>query len=261
MTEAPPRPLGLGVVRWAQRHGWLSLVMTAVLVVLAMWGASLYHLARAVGRDRTYWTGSVVVGADSAGTPLRYVAMGDSAAQGIGATDPQHGYVSLVAAELHRLTGRPVVVVNISHSGDRVDDVVRDQLPRLADLRADVVTVDVGGNDVRRYDAADWARGAARLCAALPAGRAAVADVPWFMHGHWERDAAQARGVLTRDCAAAGVAMAPLASTFEARGLPGMLSLYAADWFHPDDEGHRLWAQAFERALVSNQSLLTRLRG
>jgi hypothetical protein len=58
--------------------------------------------------------------------------------------------------------------------------------------------VDVGGNDVRRYQTSVWSTGAVSLCAQLPAGRSVVADVPWFMHGYWEHDARQARDALTQ---------------------------------------------------------------
>jgi len=67
-------------------------------VLPAMWGAYLCHVALRGRRYRSYWAATVVVGAATVGTPFRYVEMGDSAAQGIGASDPQHGYVSLEAA-------------------------------------------------------------------------------------------------------------------------------------------------------------------
>ena len=196
-------------------------------------------LGRLGAAYRTYWA----VPHGSAGG-LRYVALGDSAAQGIGASDPQHGYVSLLAERLRRSTGRPVEVINISRSGARIDDVLRDQIPRLAGLHADVVSVDVGGNDIVTYDAANWARGAALLCDALPAGRTVVADVPWFMHGRWERRAADARRVLHADCAARAIPVAPLRDAFVRHGWAGMFTLYAADWFHPNNRGHRIWADA-----------------
>ena len=65
------------------------------------------------------------------------------------------------------------------------------------------------------------------------------------MHGHWEHDARQARDALTQACGKDGVAVAPLAATFESHGWLGMFTLYAADWFHPNDRGYRVWADAF----------------
>ncbi|MHB8274889.1 MAG: hypothetical protein ACYDC9_09005 [Dermatophilaceae bacterium] len=63
-----------------------------------------------------------------------YVTLGGSAAQGVGASSPRRGYVSLVAEQLSRSTGRPVRVINLSRSGARVRDVVDEQQPRLAGM-------------------------------------------------------------------------------------------------------------------------------
>ena len=80
---------------------------------------------------------------------------------------------------------------------------------------------------MRAYDRDVFAAATGRLTAALPAG-ALVADAPYFMHGRWERDAQQAA---TRPCAH--------------RSPGAMLTQFAADWFHPNDRGHRVWADAF----------------
>ena len=51
---------------------------------------------------------------------LVYVALGDSAAQGIGASTSDNGYVGLVADRLRERTGNPVLGVNLSRSGATV---------------------------------------------------------------------------------------------------------------------------------------------
>ncbi len=79
---------------------------------------------------------------------LLYVAIGDSAAQGIGARIDS-GYVGLLMARLARLSGRTVRTVDLSRYGARVESVLAEQLPQLAELDADLVTVAVGVNDVR----------------------------------------------------------------------------------------------------------------
>jgi len=236
------------------RHPRLFGVLAVVLLLTGLWELRLWHLRGEVADYRSYWS-QVTIPIAPPGA-LRYVALGDSAAQGIGASDPQHGYVSLIADHLRASSGRPVIVINISESGARIDDVLRDQVPQLGGLHPDFVTVDVGGNDVRRYQTSVWSTGAASLCAQLPAGRSVVADVPWFMHGHWEHDARQARDALTQACGKDGVAVAPLAATFESHGWLGMFTLYAADWFHPNDDGHRLWADAIWSTVTSTPGLL-----
>src|SRR5262249_58417650 len=59
-----------------------------------------------------------------------WVALGDSAAQGIGADHPADGYVGQARAQLTERTGQPWRVVNLSRSGATIPDVLAEQLPR-----------------------------------------------------------------------------------------------------------------------------------
>lgn len=91
----------------------------------------------------------------------------------------------MLAERMREQTGRPVQVVNLSRSGATIRDLLSMQLPRLRELRPDVVTVAIGGNDVRSYERARFSADADELTAALPPGTH-IADVPDFMHGRWE---------------------------------------------------------------------------
>lgn len=226
------------VSRW-RRHPVLTaagclLVPGAVLVVVRAVGTQ-----QSVERARVYWS-------EPQGDPdgLLYVALGDSAAQGVGASSPDKGYVGLLAERLRASTGRPVLVVNLSVSGARVADVVDEQLPQLAGLEPDLVTVAIGGNDVRRYETDRFTADVDRLVAGLPPGTY-VADVPYFMHGRWETDSAQAAGTVRRAAAEAGMVVVPLNDRLRAEGLQGMLTQTSGDLFHPNDQGYGVWADAF----------------
>lgn len=236
-----------------------TLVGRGALGVLALvWLGRLWRLRRSVDRYATVWRGSQR--ADDTDGGLLYVALGDSAAQGIGASSPSHGYVGLLAAALERASGRPVRLVNLSVSGAKIVDVVREQLPALARLpRPDLVTVAVGGNDLRRYDADGCAAALATLVAGLPVGPTVVADVPYFMHGHVERDAAAAAAVLRDLAGRRGLVVALLHEKMRAQGWRAMGTSYAADWFHPNDRGHRTWQEAFWQAITADPALSARL--
>ena len=107
-----------------------------------------------------------------------------------------------------------------------------------------MVTVAIGGNDVRAYDAAMFADQVEALTAALPPGTV-IADVPYFMHGRWERDAQQAAEIVRRGAEENGLVVVPLHEALRREGWSAMLTQFAADWFHPNDRGHRVWARAF----------------
>ena len=228
------------------KHPRLTVVVVLVAAVGVVWGFKLVQVARSVERNAAYWSQP----RGEAGG-LLYVALGDSAAQGIGASAPDRGYVGLLAQRLRDRTGRPVEVVNLSRSGARIGEVVDVQLPALAALgrAADVLTVGIGGNDMGSYDGQAFAVAAERLAAGLPAG-AYVADVPFFMHGRWERDAQQAADLLRSSASRHGLRPVALHAALRAHGWRAMFTEFAADWFHPNDRGHRVWADAFWREIT-----------
>lgn len=225
------------------RHPLRAVLVALLAVTVLVWATNLLQEYRGVATARSYWSTS-----HGPAGGLLYVALGDSTAQGVGASSPDCGYVGILAADLHRRTGQPVRVVNLSASGATVADVLANQLPRLHQLRADLVTVAVGGNDVRSYSRDSFATQVSLLAAALPAGTF-IADVPWFMHGGWERRAEQAAAVIGRNARARGLVLVPLHRTLEGRGWQAMATDFAPDWFHPNNRGYRVWADAFWTAI------------
>jgi acyl-CoA thioesterase I len=226
---------------WAHRHPAMTVALALLLFAGAVWAVKIGKLGLSAGSNAAYWAQPR---GETGG--LLYVSLGDSAAQGIGASDPQHGYVALLADRLRETTGQPVEVVNLSKSGARIRDVLDTQLPALDALprTPDVVTVAIGGNDIRAYDRVTFAVEADRLAAALPAGTY-LADAPYFMHGRWERDAAQAAALLRQEATDKGLRPVALHDALKSQGWQAMLTQFAADWFHPNDRGHRVWADAF----------------
>ena len=119
---------------------------------------------------------------------LLYVALGDSAAQGVGASQPGRSYVGLIAQHLRQRTGCSVRVVNLSISGARLREVIALQLAPLRRLSPDIVTVAVGANDMPTFERERFTRELAEVFGSLPAG-SIVAEVPSFYLGAAERDA------------------------------------------------------------------------
>lgn len=189
---------------------------------------------------------------------LLYVAIGDSAAQGIGARMPS-GYVSRLAERLDRASGRSVRTVNLSRYGARLDDAIAEQLPRLAALERepDLVTVAVGANDMRTFDPARFAASLDTLLAALPA-HAIVADVPCFHFGPREGDAVVASRMIESRVRAAGLAFAPLHRVTEMRRGWGSFPEFTWDQFHPSAIGYRVWESAFAGAVMRRGKALRR---
>jgi acyl-CoA thioesterase-1 len=184
--------------------------------------------------------------AESAGE-LLYVALGDSTAQGVGSSDPARGYVGRLAEDLER-SGRSVRVLNLSVSGARVADLVRDQLPTLVELldAGDVpalVTVTIGANDTGRTSFTDFRRDMGRVVAVLPPG-SRVAEVPYF-RGSRGRDA-EAFSACIRELVATRTDLVLVPLLRATKGLrPGE---YADDLFHPSERGYDRYYRAFTSA-------------
>ena len=215
------------------------MVFASLGLALIVWWLRLRELRQDVERFRRYWS---VPRGEPRG--IVYVALGDSTAQGLGASAPERGYVGLLAGRLRHATGSGVTILNFSRVGARVHDVVAEQLPKLAGLTPDLVTVAVGGNDVRRYDAARFRADVDALVAGLPTN-AVVGDVPWFMHGAVGRTADEAAEYVARMARGRGLPVAQLHRAMRERGWKSMVTDFAADWFHPNDRGYRVWADAF----------------
>ncbi|MGM0385508.1 MAG: SGNH/GDSL hydrolase family protein [Actinomycetota bacterium] len=209
------------------------------------------QVRKSVAEYREHWR-TLAESHDPDGTALRYVALGDSAAQAVGASSPAAGYVTAVAQHVSGLTGRDVALFNLSVSGARATDVLEDQLPRLAALgfTPDVLTLGIGGNDIvdRRISVQRFLETMAEVLAELPPG-SFVADPPGFLIPPFEaRSDAMALGVrpLIRD---AGHQLVALHRATRSAGHLGWVRNVAADAFHPNDRGYAGWAAAFTEAL------------
>ena len=192
--------------------------------------------------------------------PLRVAWIGDSISAGVGASEVASTLPHVVARRL----GRPVDLHVFAVSGARVADAFEVQIPRLAALEPppDVVVVEIGANDVthmtggaafrRDYEAvleAALATGARKV---LALGIPAFGTTPRFLQPlraivGWRgrrldeqiREAAAERDVVYVDIAGA---------TGPAFGADPERH-YAADDFHPSDEGYLLWTDAVVQAL------------
>ena len=189
---------------------------------------------------RQYWEASNERARHSGG-PL-WVALGDSTAQGLGASAPDRGYVGQLLVELQEAQQRPWRVVNLSVTGARISDVVREQVPRINDTgEPELVTCAVGANDVIRVGFRRVPEALRELIRTLPAG-AVLATIP---QGLLPRRVHELNQVIRADAAAAGLRIADA----WARTGPPWQGKYGVDDFHPNDAGYADWCAAFAGAL------------
>ncbi len=186
-----------------------------------------------------------------------WVALGDSTAQGLGASSPQGGYVGQVLAELRRRSGLPWRVLNLSVSGSLTRDVINAQLPRLPG-HPDLVTCGIGVNDIL-YTAPGKLFGDVRtLMAALP-DQTVVLDLP-LPAGCWGflgRASVPYVTRINRTIHAAAAARDLPVAKVSAHFTPPWTGKFASDCFHPSQAGYRDWSRALLAALALPEARTT----
>jgi lysophospholipase L1-like esterase len=169
-----------------------------------------------------------------------WLVLGDSTAQGIGASAFDRGWVGQLDERLSA-EGYEWRLVNLSQSGGRVRDVLSTQLPlaRRLDLDPVLVTVAVGANDIRASRRAGLTMGLERLTAALPAETVigTIPGRPQTVRPFNEQILEWAARNDLRVAETGGAITPPFRGKL------------APDWFHPNDVGYGLWAEAFAHAL------------
>lgn len=176
-----------------------------------------------------------------------YLALGDSTAQGIGASTPGRSYVGQLADRIEGALGEPIRVTNLGVSGATTELCLRDQLPKAEKFlakRPDLVTVAIGSNDIADWDPVAFHRNISRILDPLPE-HTVVGELPCF-HLPWnDRKVAEANGMLRAIAEDRGLSVVPIHDATEARGLRGILTEFAQDAFHPNDRGYEVWAETF----------------
>jgi acyl-CoA thioesterase-1 len=227
----------------------LALVIAGVVLAVVVQRRRLHWISVLTGRipeHHTYWQQRGRVDPGS----VLYVALGDSAALGIGASSPERGYVGLLADEIARATGCRVRVRNLAIDGATLAVCIRDELHRLAGLDPVVCTVDIGANDIWTFEPDRFRAELETICAALPEGTI-VAELPSFSVVPVAARVRAANRIVHEVAEAYGFWVAPLHATTALGGLADAVLGAAGDLFHPNDRGHRRWAEAFRPGVLA----------
>jgi len=190
---------------------------------------------------------------------LTYVAIGDSAAQGVGATAPGRGYVGLLARRIRHRSRMTVRVVNLSVSGSTTWGAKKDQLPKLQHFTPDICTVSIGANDIADFHPDKFERNIRAIYGAVPS-HAVVAELPCMFVPDRERKVAVANEIVHRVAAELGLTVAPLHEITKRVGIRRTFFNTYGDLFHPNDRGYEIWASAFEPAIDNRVDTVAAIR-
>jgi acyl-CoA thioesterase I len=225
-----------------------ALVVSVALATLAVYAACSRQIDRRLPVDRA--------------APLRYVALGDSTVEGIGATARDRTYVRRLHARLSGLYQR-AEVENLGVAGATSVDVLERQLSRAVTLAPDLVTLSVGPNDITgRIPVERFARNVDAIFRRLHEDTHAVivatllpdlAVTPRFRNAT-EREAVARASVafneaLTQAAKRYGVVLVDLYAPSRAE-VPRHPELVAGDGYHPSDAGYARWAELMWQAIL-----------
>jgi len=186
---------------------------------------------------------------------VRYVALGDSTVEGIGASSTRANYVSRIHQRLHAVYPN-ATVANLGVGGATSADVVADQLERAVALRPALVTVSIGPNDITgRVTVEQYQGNVDVIFKRLTRDTSAVvvanllpdlAITPRFQRSPARESVGRLtvafNDALARKARDHGVLLVDLyrASRDE---VPRRPELMAADGYHPSDAGYARWAE------------------
>ncbi len=214
----------------------MALIVIGVLALVEV--CALLWLYLSVGQYKKFWMQKAQETGD-----ITYMALGDSAAQGIGASSPGRGYVGLIAKRLEAKTGKKVRVINLSVTGAKLSDYLREQAPQITNYTPDFVTIEIGANDAKTYDEALFRDEFRQVLATLPAGTY-VANLPLFNSRPSSTKAAKAASAVAQEEVNKNGRMVFVdlqKQTTEHQSIFG----FAPDLFHPNNRSYKNWADAF----------------
>lgn len=224
----------------------MKIVLLVIGVLIIFQVVALIWLYLSVGKYKDYW----VQKASEPGE-VTYLALGDSAAQGIGASSPMRGYVGIVATRLEAETGKKVKIINRSVTGATIADIVRDQIPQITSIKADVVTIEAGANDIRTFNAQKFEAEFSELLQSLPDGTY-VSDMPLFNSRPSSTEPAKQASKIIRELMRGYPSLHIVnleKQTIENQSIFG----FAPDLFHPNNLSYKNWADAFWEKIMDNK--------
>ena len=116
---------------------------------------------------------------------MRYLAMGDSLTQGVGATDLETGAFPALLAAKWRSDGCQVELQNVGISGYTAGQILAEQVPAIGDFQPTLITFQTGGNDIVNGVTEDDYR--KNVTAILDAAKGSGARVAVFAQNEWFR--------------------------------------------------------------------------
>lgn len=184
-----------------------------------------------------------------------YVALGDSTAEGMGASVPERSYTSILHASLKERY-KSTKYLNVARSGAILSDVLTTQLPKAIEARPDLITLSVGANDIiRRTKSDEFERQLRKLLRTLHQETNAIVvistvpdlsltpSVPKLLKTYSRYMANKMNDIIIRVADETNTIVVDIFNDSKAI-LQAFPEAIATDGWHPSDFGYALWANS-----------------
>lgn len=189
------------------------------------------------------------------GSAVRYLSLGDSLTQGVGAPDESTGSFPALLAQHWRDAGCEVELNNVGLSGYTTAQILDEQVPAIADFSPTFITFQGGGNDLVYGVTPDEYR--TNVSAILDAATGSGAQVAVFAQNEWFR-APSGEGyttpeqrdeldqILIEEAGSRGVEFVDLRPLYTQQADE---NLWVEDGIHPTPEAYQAWADEMAGAI------------
>lgn len=197
-------------------------------------------------------------GADPKTGEVRYLAIGDSYTQGIGAPDIETGAFPARLSARWRTSGCKVELRNVGTSGYTAGQMVTDQLPAIAEFKPTFITFQSGANDIANGVTTDAYRKAVKTV--IDAAKASGARVVVLLQNEWFRapegpnygGTAEKRAtydsIMIEEVKAKGVELVDLRLLYKQQADENR---WVSDGIHATAEAYDAWATEIARVIPS----------
>lgn len=176
---------------------------------------------------------------------FKYVALGDSLTEGVGATSYSNTYPSLLTKKLSAKEN--VKFINLAHKGDTSLELLRDQLPQAILEKPDLITVLIGINDIHNLISPDYFENNLRIIISSlkkTNARVYLINIPYL--GSSKIVLPPYNLILNLRTKQFNQIIKNLADELSVNyidlySLEKSSNFYSVDEFHPSDEGYKYW--------------------
>lgn len=189
---------------------------------------------------------------------VRYLALGDSLSEGIGAPDPATGSFPARVSERWRANGCKIELQNSGVSGYTAAQILSDQVPDIATFKPTLITFQTGANDIANGVTTDAYRNDVRtvLDAAKKSGARVIVLLQneWFRapagpgYGGTPEKRAAYDAIMIEEVKAKNIEIIDLRLLYQQQADK---NLWVDDGIHPTAEAYDAWAAEIARVLPS----------